>query len=131
MSDAMHNAPAYLVAHDLAVWLAARRSETSTDPWQSSLLQHAAELVSSIALALTFPARRAQHLEAADEAIVRIRILLRLLRARHELSADGLRFAASQLALLGRMLGGWQKARSRRTTTRSKPGGGSPAAPPA
>ena len=104
------DAPLYVESHDLARWLLERTSTWSN----SSVLgrrigRTACELVESVALALTFPTRRAGHLEAADGALVRLRCLLRLAQESGQLSAGGLRYAAGRLQAAGRMVGGWRK----------------------
>ena len=106
------NAPLYVEVHDLAVWTM-DRTGTWRDRNAATLAERVAgavcDLVTSVALGLTFPATRGRHLEAADEAIVRLRTLLRLAEALGLLSPRGLRFAAGRLQAAGRMLGGWRK----------------------
>lgn len=62
-----------------------------------------------VSLALTFPASRSRHLEAADEAVVRLRELLRLAQELGLISPGGLRYASGRLLVIGRMIGGWRK----------------------
>ena len=106
------DAPLYVEVHDLAVWTLDRAGAWK-DRQGPALADRVAgvvcDLVTSVALALTFPATRYRHLEAADEAIVRLRTLLRLAQALGLLSPKGLRFAAGRLQAAGRMLGGWRK----------------------
>lgn len=106
------DAPLYVEAHDLALWVIDRagswtsRGEGLLAP---PAVNTAHQLVTSVALALTFPTSRKEHLEAADQAIVRLRVTLCLAREMGLLSAGGLRFAAGRLAAIGRMVGGWRK----------------------
>ncbi len=116
------DAPLYVEAHDLARWIVER-----SNGWTSRGDRHLAPLVAAgacdlltdVSLALTFPATRASHLEAADHGIVRLRVLLRLANGIGLLSAGGLRFAAGRLLAIGRMIGGWRK---RVDSARSPPG---------
>ncbi|HEX9730704.1 MAG TPA: hypothetical protein VGG06_01820 [Thermoanaerobaculia bacterium] len=106
------DAPLYVEAHDLARWIVQR-----THGWSSGedrqlatlVVGHACEILTTVSLALTFPATRARHLETADHGIVRLRVLLRLARDVELLSAGGLRFASGRLRVMGRMIGGWRK----------------------
>jgi hypothetical protein len=66
-------------------------------------------LVEAVSLALTFPAGRVGHLEAADWAVVRLRVLLRLAQELGYLSPGGLRFSSARLQAAGKMIGGWRK----------------------
>ncbi len=113
------DAPLYVEAHDLAAWVLERtggwRVEAAALAGATSAA--ACDLVTATSLALTFPDRRAVHLEQADESIVRLRTLLRLARRLGWLSAGGLRFAAGRLRAIGRMVGGWRK-RVRHTSRR-------------
>ncbi len=111
------DAPLYVEAHDLARWVLERAA--SWPPERDRLLAPplaaaACDLVTEVALALTFPHSRARHLERADHAIVRVRTLLRLARDLALISAGGLRFAAGRLQVIGRMVGGWRKRVERR-----------------
>ena len=66
-------------------------------------------LLEAASLALTFPRSRGQHLVTADQAVVRVRVLLRLAAAQGALTARQLRYASGNLADIGRMIGGWRK----------------------
>lgn len=108
----MRQAPLAVDTHDLARWLLER-----TAAWGSRgqgdlarlVTTAACELASDIALALTFPARRREYVDAADLQAVRLRTWLRLAGDSGALPASGLRFATSQLTVIGRMIGGWRK----------------------
>jgi len=104
------DAPLYVEAYDLARWLLER-----TEAWQagssmrSRLSDAGCDLVEAVSLALTFPLQRAGHLDRADAAIVRVRVLLRLACDLGLVSAGSLRFASGRLRVIGRMVGGWRK----------------------
>jgi len=106
------DAPLYVEAHDLARWIVQRAHGWSCGDDQhlaSLVVGNACEILTSVSLALTFPATRARHLETADHGIVRLRVLLRLARDVELLSAGGLRFASGRLRVMGKMIGGWRK----------------------
>ncbi len=108
------DAPLYVEAMDLSCWVVERAGS-----WEHVLLADratgaAVELVSSVSLALTFPATRELHLAATDEGIVRLRTVLRVARNLGLVSRGGLRDAAERLAKIGRMVGGWRKRREKR-----------------
>ena len=105
-------APLYVEAHDLARWIGERSKGWPADSRRevgAHLIAAACELLTAVGLALTFPHSRRGHLETADAAIVRCRLLLRLARDLCLVSPGGNRFAAGRLAEIGRMVGGWQK----------------------
>ena len=107
-----HKAPIYIEAHDLARWLLERLEawpEGHGDTLRRPLATAVCQLVTEIAVALTFPDRRAEHLRHADESVVRTRMLLRLAADLALLPPKGLRHAQGRLSEIGRMLGGWQR----------------------
>ncbi len=129
------DAPLYVEAFDLTRWVAERADTWPHRPLARLATGSACELVSAVSLALTFPASRSRHLEAADESIVRLRTHLRLAGGLGCLSAGGLRYAAGRLAAIGRMVGGWRKRLRRaprrsddQLTTKKNSGDGPPAA---
>lgn len=130
------DAPLYVEAHDLARWLLERAATWEDGEPAHRVAGSACDLLEAVALALTFPARRAEHLEAADGAIVRLRCQLRLARELGLLSPGGQRFAAGRLLAIGRMVGGWRKrvdkterqAQGRAPRPRRNPGDGPQAA---
>lgn len=105
------NAPLYVRAHDLAVTLA--RSSNAGTPTGVAALAAAFDLVTAVSLALTFPADRAAALRAADHAVVRVRVLLRVAVDTGTLSTGAMRTLASELDQIGKMLGGWQRRQRR------------------
>jgi hypothetical protein len=122
------DAPLYVHAHDLARWVLERTGgwgepEAAGGPLQLQVAAAACDLLTGASLALTFPATRPRHLEQADEAIVRLRVLLRLARDLGLLSAGGTRYATGRLSEIGRMIGGWRKRvdrSARRVANRSR-----------
>ncbi len=111
------DAPVYVEAHDLSRWVLDRCAGWETGPCallRTPVSAASTRLLISLSLALTFPITRAAHLERADEAIVELRTLLRLVQDLGGLSASQQRFAAGRLQAIGRMVGGWKK-RVRRT----------------
>ncbi len=74
------DAPLYVEANDLAVWLMARLSKGSipASRLRRRIEEAACELPSRVSLALTFPATRKHQLRRTDETIVRLRSDLRL-----------------------------------------------------
>lgn len=124
------DAPLYVEAHDIArdiIDRVGRMSQPHSDALRPALAQAALDLLVSVSLALTFPAPRARHLERADEAIVRLRVLIRLSRDLGFISAGGTRHVEARLLAAGRMLGGWRK-RVPRASERTKRGSEPPTA---
>lgn len=126
--------PLYVRARDLALWLSHKEL--------AGLAAHAAlaseigragrELVVAIAIAISFPGRRAGAQAAADEEIVRLREGLRCARDLGVLEPRAARFALLELDGIGRMLGGWRKRTRRRAPPAHEPpaqGARAPAAP--
>lgn len=112
-----HEAPLYVDAHDLASWVIERANAWPPERERhlaSLVVGAACDLVTAVSLALTFPATRTRHLEAADYLIVRLRTLLRLAQSLKLLSPGGLRYAAGRLQEIGRMVGGWRKRVAKR-----------------
>lgn len=125
------DAPLYVETHDLARWVVERAGSWATRgdaPLGPLLTAAACDLVTAIALALTFPQDRPRHLEEADRAIVRLRILLRLARDTGLLSAGGLRFASGKLQVAGKMVGGWRRRAGGSEDRKQAPGDGPPLA---
>ena len=101
-------APIYIEAHDLTRWVV---EKAATWPAPALLApqvtQASTELLSSVSQALTFTRNRRDHLNRADEAIVKLRVLLRVARDMGQISPSAHRFACSRLSAIGSMLGGW------------------------
>ncbi len=128
-------APLYVQAHDLCHWLLERLASRATRDVAGlgvRLAHDAHAIVSEVALALTFPVDRAAHQAAADDAIVRLRVTLRLAEAIGLLTPRHVRHVAAELSSIGRMLGGWRRSTRQRTRgTHRTTGVEAPAAPPA
>lgn len=111
------DAPLYIRAYDLARDLLARVQgwpEPQRRVLGEPLAAEARGLVCAVALGLAFPDDRGQHQRAADEALLRLRVLLRLC-ASADLIPDGAAQAAhTELTDMGRMLGGWRRREARR-----------------
>jgi hypothetical protein len=120
------DAPLYVHSHDAARWVIQRALAfpPNSAPLAHRLTTSACDLLDSVALALTFPDRRSEHLRAADEAIVRLRVELRLAKDLALISAGGVRHVGSNLTAAGRMVGGWRK----RVGRPAREGGGPPQA---
>ncbi len=103
------DAPLYVEAFDLSCWVAKRAGSWEHEPLAQRASDAAVELVSTVSLALTFPATREHHLAATDEGIVRLRTVLRVAENLELVSRGGLRDAAERLGKIGRMVGGWRK----------------------
>jgi hypothetical protein len=119
----LEHAPIYVRAYDLCVYVTARAVAAG----RHEHLLHAAtlgaqELLSGVALALTFPERRATHLIHADEWVVRVRLSLRLARACGVLAPASARHAHTLLDAVGRMIGGWRRKAAPRLSTRTGDG---------
>jgi hypothetical protein len=116
------DAPLYVEAHDLARWIFERsNSWPAGNSFIPAICNASIDLVTSISLALTFVEGRVSYLRQADEAIVRLRSLLRLAKDLALLSSAANRFAAGRLQVIGRMVGGWLKRlESERSSTQGK-----------
>ncbi len=108
------DAPLYVEAFDLSGWVIERAQSWELEPLARRAIDEAVELVSSVSLALTFPAARERHLIEAEEGIVRLRTVLRIAEGVGVLSSRRVRFAAERLSAIGRMVGGWRKRVCRR-----------------
>lgn len=123
------DAPLYVRAHDLAVDLHGRLPHLP-DAYRASLgcglAREASTILSGVALGLTFPDERALHQAGVDEAIVRLRVHLRVAEALGVLSTGAASHVHDQLTDIGRMLGGWRKRETRRLAERKPTSGGGP-----
>ncbi len=113
----VQDAPLYVLAHELARDLherCGRWSELDRQRLGYALSETSRELLVAVALGLSFPATRPEHLQAADETLARLRVLLPLAHELGLLSAGARRHLARQALEAGRMLGGWRKRERRR-----------------
>lgn len=112
------DAPLWVRCHDLARWLLphiagwpAPAAALIGRPLYAEVLT----LWCAVGMAGAFPARRADHLIAADEALNRARTLSALTEP-GPLGAAAALHLGGELDAIGRMLGGWRRhARRRRT----------------
>lgn len=109
-----HAAPLALRSQELAAWVLDRAAMRPDHPGAQAMAVAAQDLACELAIALTFPAGRAQHIALADEALVRLRTHLALAERTALLSARQRRYAMAELLEIGRMLGGWRKRWSER-----------------
>jgi len=104
-------APIYVETFDLAGWLLARLQDHD-DALARRLVATVLALLEDITLALKDRDRSAR-LDAADDGLIRLRLLVRLSEATGLLDASQRMFALEGLDRIGRQLGGWQKAQDR------------------
>jgi hypothetical protein len=112
-----NRATVYVAAHDLALLL--HGSLTATSALAHEVRRRAVRLVEVLAVALSFPDRRTEALRRADELACGLRVVLRLVHDVGDLGAGALRRAAAELDVIGRMIGGWRRARRRCTASHS------------
>jgi hypothetical protein len=98
------HAPLYVAAHDLAVEVARGGGVAGARAVGAAL-----DLVEAVALAVTFPAGRAVQLGRADEAVVRLRVALRIAVDLGERSEGAALALHARLLEVGRMIGGWRR----------------------
>lgn len=125
MSAEWREAPLYVDVHAIAVYLTHKATDLPTGSGVPARLTTAAlDLLDSVALGLTFPDHRLAHLRRADEAVVRLRMALRVAQDIGLLSPANVRFVSGRLVAAGRQLGGWRKRTVRRAAGRETGGGG-------
>ena len=103
------DAPLYVESYDLSRDLMDRATRKPADLYLKEATPLALEILDRVSLALTFPDRRVPLLRQADEAVVRLRMRLRLAIEAGSLSSGAFRKLSGQLLAIGRMLGGWQR----------------------
>jgi len=111
----MH-APLYVMGYDLLTWLVAHVSKLPRSQRYfigERMRGAAADFVDNISLALHSRHRRGERLEAADAALMRLRVAVRLAGDAGLLTPKQRKFLRPQLNTLGRMLGGWLKQERR------------------
>lgn len=106
-------APLYVEAHDLALWLELRWVPEPPRGLVDDLSATGRELLFQIGRALSFPESRLAGIELADEAALRLRLLLRLALEARILGPEQLRHALERVERIGRMLGGWRRDQER------------------
>lgn len=112
----MKQAPLHTFAHDLAVWLhqqvATAPAATQATGLPAAIARHSRVFVEEVALALTFKGSRPQHQRAADQALARLRVGLRLAEGIGWLTPAQIMHATTFIEPAGRILGGWQRGPS-------------------
>jgi len=106
-------APLYVKSYDLTLDLLTRcdKLPRQARPVLGARIQEAAcTLLEQVSLALTFVEGRESRLLQADEALLSLRLSLRLAGDRQLLGAGELRFVHDRLDEVGRMLGGWRRS---------------------
>lgn len=103
------DAPIYIRAHDLARDLLPRVEDGPCPALRHRLAAEAQDLLCEVSLALSFVDGRRAHQEAADHAITRLKVLVRLARDVGVLDERGGRSVGEELVAMGRMIGGWQR----------------------
>lgn len=105
-------APLYILSYDLARWLLERVEQfprARRIVYGDRLRSTSLELLECVSVALAFPGVRQQRLQQADEALLHLRLALRLATDSQTLSAKQSLFVQDQVEVIGRMLGGWRK----------------------
>lgn len=127
------HAPLYVRAHDVAVVMHALGGRWTTVAERClgrALLRETHSLLTGVALGLSFPRERAAHQRQADEAIERLRVLLRVAEAGGLVRPGAARHIQDELVDMGKMMGGWRKReRLRAAARRRDPSGEEPTRP--
>ncbi len=113
----MKHAPLYTRTYDLTCWLVFRMDECAARRWPqiaNRVMESAFGLLNATTIALSFPSGRAHAREQADHEAARLRVVLRVAAEVGALSNRQHTFAASELTIIGRMLGGWSRSDHRR-----------------
>ncbi len=103
-------APLYIDCHELCRWVLERRSGGSPDSLLERICTESLDLLGAVANALSFPARRSQTLETADEIVARLRVFVRIASELGVIRPTGCRFLTASLDRIGRMIGGWSRS---------------------
>jgi hypothetical protein len=120
-------APAYVAAHDLVLRLGESLQRAESAGFACRIvgrcaLRQSQRVLESVALALSFPARRAVALRRADEALCALRVTARVAHDLGALGSGALRRAAAEMDELGRMLGGWRRSTREANSKGTGPG---------
>jgi hypothetical protein len=105
MSDRSAEAPLFVDALILSQWLL-ERCDPAERPLERRLVELALDLLQTLTLALKNRDREAQ-IEAADEQLIRLRVLLRLAVECGRLTADQYAHVLERVDRIGRQLGAW------------------------
>jgi hypothetical protein len=108
MSERSAQAPLFVDALALNQWLLERFARAA-QPLEERIIALALELLESLTLALK-DRDRAARIEAADELLIRLRVLLRLAADSGRLRADQYAFVLGFIDNIGRQLGAWRRS---------------------
>ena len=106
------DAPLYVHAHDLDVWLVARVGgwgESGQRLIGAALVDAAHAVLGGVSVGLTFPRARVDALRAADHALLNLRVLARVAHDAGLFDRTQRRFVIDAADAMGRMLGGWRR----------------------
>ncbi len=120
----MKAAPLALACEDLArhvVTLVAGWSQPAFGLVGGATVEAAAELAIAAQIALVTPRERGRAILRADAALIGLRVRLRLARTLGALSEGALLDCAERMQRIGRMLGGWQRARDSKRLSGDEP----------
>jgi len=107
------DAPLYVRCHDLAQDVLKRVEDGPCAALRHRLAADVQELLCEVSLGLTFVDTRRLHQAAADRAVARLKVLVRLGRDVGALSERGARHVGDELVEIGRMIGGWRRRHAR------------------
>lgn len=107
------DAPLYVRAHDLACDLHRRFVDGPQPALRHRLLVESQELLCQVSLALAFIEGRAERQAAADHAVTRLKVLVRVARDVELISEGAARHVGDELVEIGRMIGGWRRRQLR------------------
>ena len=102
-------APIYVRVHDLALDVHKMRTSAVAPDLLRALREEARTVLCEVSLALTFVAGRAAHLDGADRALARLKVLVRLASDVGTLDLAARERLGEQIVAIGRMIGGWQR----------------------
>ncbi len=105
-------APLFVKSYDLVQYLLGRTQRFPKNQrfvLARRIEETALDLLESVALALSASHKRSEALQSADEALIKLKVNLRLCRDLELVKQSQLHFAQGQLIELGKMIGGLQK----------------------
>ncbi len=106
------DAPLYVDAYDLSLALLRLSSKLPSrafDLLGEDLADESKQLLYQVSLALSAPEQRVAAVEAADQSLLRLRLLLRLAEDLTWISASQVLVFQEKISGMGKMLGGWKK----------------------
>lgn len=99
----------YVRAHDLAVDLHKMRASTAAPDLLVALRAEGRAVLGEVSLALAFVAGRAEHVDGAERALARLKVLVRLASDVGVIDLAARERLGEQVATIGRMIGGWRR----------------------